>query len=119
MQTQLHVADNSGAKRLRVIKVLGDSRRRYARIGDIVSASVVEATPGGMVKKKEVVRAIILRTKKEERQSDGTYLRFSDNAAVIIDEGKNIKATRIFGPVPRKMKKRGFNKIVSLAKEVV
>ncbi|MCX6811867.1 MAG: 50S ribosomal protein L14 [Candidatus Berkelbacteria bacterium] len=117
--TIMNVADNSGAKRIRVITVLGDSRRRYARIGGLVSASTIEATPGGGVKKKEVVHALVLRTRKETRMDDGTYLRFSDNAAVILDEGNNIKGTRIFGPVPRVLKKFGFNKIVSLAREVV
>ncbi len=113
------VADNSGAKRIRIITVLGDSGRRYAGIGDMVTASAIEAAPGGAVKKKEVVRALILRTRKETRMSDGTYLRFSDNAAVILDEGHNLKGTRIFGPVPRMLKKKGFGKIVSLAREVI
>lgn len=117
--TIMSVADNSGAKRIRIITVLGDSRKRYARIGDLISASAIEATPGGGVKKKEVVRAVVLRTRKEEKMPDGTYLRFSDNAAVILAEGNNIRGTRIFGPVPRILKKKGFGKIVSLAKEVV
>jgi large subunit ribosomal protein L14 len=117
--TIMNVADNSGAKRIRVISVLGDSKRRYARIGDIVTASAIEATPGGAVKKKEVVHALILRTRKEMQMTDGTYLRFSDNAAVILAEGNAMRGTRIFGPVPRILKKKGFNKIVSLAKEVV
>lgn len=118
-ETIMTVADNSGAKKIRVITVLGDSRKRYGRMGDIVSASVIEAIPGGAVKKKEVVRALVMRTRKEEKMSDGTYLRFSDNAAVILAEGTNIKGTRIFGPVPRMLKKKGFGKIVSLAKEVI
>ena len=117
--TIMTVADNSGAKRIRVITVLGDSRRRYAGIGDLVSASTIEAAPGGAAKKKEVVRALVLRTRKEETMADGTYLRFSDNAAVILNEDKSIRGTRIFGPVPRCLKKKGFAKIVSLAKEVV
>jgi len=115
----MKVADNSGAKRIRVITVLGDSRRRYGRIGDIVSASAIEATPGGAVKKKEVVHALVLRTRKEQINPDGTYLRFSDNAAIILGEGNNIRGTRIFGPVPRLLKKFGFAKVVSLAREVV
>lgn len=117
--TILVVADNSGAKKIRCIKVLGDSRRRYAGIGDIISASVIEASPGGAVKKKEVIRALILRTRKEKRQEDGTHLRFSDNAAVIVSEGGTLKGSRIFGPVPRSLKKLGYSKVVSLAKEVV
>lgn len=117
-QTIMSVADNSGAKKIRVISVLGDSKKRYAHIGDIITASVIEAMPGGSVKKKDVVRALVLRTRKEQKMADSTYLRFSDNAAVILD-GTNLKATRIFGPVPRLLKRKGFNKIVSLAKEVV
>jgi len=117
--TILDVADNSGAKSIRCIKVLGDSGRRYAGIGDLISASVIEASPGGATKKKEVVRALVLRTKKEERQDDSTHVRFSDNAAVIVAEGGNLKGSRIFGPVPRVLKKLGYSKIVSLAKEVV
>ena len=117
--TILKVADNSGAKRIRCIKVLGDSRRRYARIGDIISASVIEASPGGAVKKKDVVRALILRTRKEERQDDGTHLRFSDNAAAVVSEGGNLRGSRVFGPVPRRLKKLGYSKVVSLAKEIV
>lgn len=115
----MKVADNSGAKKIRVITVLGDSGRRYAGIGDLVSASTIEATPTGAVKKKEVVRALVLRTCKETAMADGTYLRFSDNAAVILAEGHNIRGTRIFGPVPKMLKKFGFTKIVSLAREVV
>lgn len=115
----MKVADNSGAKKIRVITVLGDSRKRYARIGDLVSASTIEASPTGAVKKKEVVRALVLRTRKETAMADGSYLRFSDNAAVILAEGHNIKGTRIFGPVPKMLKKFGFTKIVSLAREVV
>lgn len=115
----MNVADNSGAKRIRVITILGSSRRRYAGIGDILTASAIEVVPSGTVKKKEVVRALVLRTRKEERMADGSHLRFSDNAAVILAEGHNIRGTRIFGPVPRMLKKKGFTKIVSLAKEVV
>lgn len=115
----MKVADNSGAKKIRVITVLGDSKRRYAGIGDLVSASTIEATPTGAVKKKEVVRALVLRTRKETAMADGSYLRFSDNAAVILAEGHSIKGTRIFGPVPKILKKFGFTKIISLAREVV
>ena len=118
-QTVLEVADNSGAKKIRVITVLGSSSRRYGRIGDIIRASTIEASSGGTVKKKDLVRAVIIRTKKEKRQPDGTYFRFSDNAAVILDEGKKLKGTRIFGPVPRVLKKMGYTKVVSLAKEVL
>lgn len=117
--TVMNVADNSGAKKIRVITVLGGTRKRYARIGEIVSASVILAVPGGTVKKKEIVHALVLRTRKEQAMPDGTYLRFSDNAAVIIAEGTDIKGTRIFGPVPRILKKFGFGKIVSKALEVV
>lgn len=115
----MNIADNSGAKKIQVISILGDSKKRYARIGDLITASAVEVIPGGTVKKKEVVRALVLRTRKEEAMPDGTYLRFSDNAAVVLAEGHNIRGTRIFGPVPRVLKKKGFNKIVSLAREVV
>lgn len=118
-QTILDVADNSGAKKIRVITVLGSTGRRYGRIGDIIRGSAIEASTGGLVKKKDLVRALIIRTKKEKKQPDGTYLRFSDNAAAILDEGKKLKGTRIFGPVPRELKKKGFIKVVSLAKEVL
>ena len=116
--TNLKVADNSGAKAIRCFKVLGSTRRRYAQIGDIVVASVKQAEPRKTVKKGEVVRAVIVRQKKSLRRSDGSYIRFDDNAAVIL-EGVNPKGGRIFGPVARELKERGFDKIVSLAPEVL
>ena len=119
MQTNLAVADNSGAKSIRCIKVLGGSRRRYASIGDIISASVRVAMPGGAVKKGEVVRCVIVRTKKEVMRKDGSYIRFDQNAAVIINEQKEPVGTRIFGPVARELREKKFMKIVSLAPEVI
>ena len=116
--TNLKVADNTGAKHIRVIKVLGGSRRRYARIGDIVTASVKVAEPRKIVKKKEIVRAVIVRQKKALRRSDGSYISFDENAAVILD-GKVPKGGRIFGPIPRELRERNFPKIVSLAPEVL
>ena len=116
--TNLKVADNSGAKFIRVIKVLGGSRRRYARIGDIVTVSVKVAEPRKIVKKKDVVKAVIVRQKKALRRADGSYIRFDENAAVILD-GMDPKGSRIFGPIPRELKDRGFIKIVSLAPEVL
>lgn len=116
--TNLKIADNTGAKAIRVIRVLGGTRRRYAQIGDIIVASVKVAEPRKIVKKKEVVRAIIVRQRKAYRRKDGTYIRFDDNAAVILD-GKEPKGNRIFGPVPRELKDRGFVKIISLAPEVI
>ncbi|MFA6512348.1 MAG: 50S ribosomal protein L14 [Patescibacteria group bacterium] len=119
-QSILNLADNTGAKKLRVIRVLGGYRKRYARIGDIVTASVREAAPHGMVKKGEVVRAVIVRQRKELQRSDGSAIRFDENAAVIIDkESKEPKGTRIFGPVARELKEMGFQKINSLAPEVL
>jgi large subunit ribosomal protein L14 len=117
-QTILNVADNSGAKKLRVIKVLGGSRRRYARIGDIVTASVIEAEPRKEVRKKQVVRAVIVRQKQPFRRKDGSLVRFDSNDAVLVD-GYNLKGNRIFGPIPRDLKDKRFKNIVSLAKEVV
>jgi large subunit ribosomal protein L14 len=114
----LSVADNSGAKKVQVIKVLGGTRRRYARIGDIVVVSVKEAEPRKTVKKKEVVRGVIVRQRKEYRRGDGTSIRFDDNAIVLVD-GKDPRGGRIFGPIPRELKERGFDKIISLAPEVV
>jgi large subunit ribosomal protein L14 len=114
----LKVADNSGAKKLQVIKVLGGSRRRYARIGDIVVASVKEAEPRKEIKKKNVVRAVIVRQRDNYKRNDGSYVKFDDNAAVII-EGLVPKGGRIFGPIPRELKERGFTKIVSLAQDIV
>ncbi len=119
MQTNLAVADNSGAKSVRCIKVLGGSKRRYASIGDIISASVKVAMPGGGVKKGEVVKCVIVRTRKEIRRKDGSYIRFDQNAAVIINEQKEPIGTRIFGPVARELREKHFMKIISLAPEVV
>lgn len=116
--TNLKVADNTGAKLIRVIKVLGGTRRRYARIGDIVTASVKIAEPRKLVKKKDIVRALIIRQKKPFRRADGSYIRFDDNAAIIL-EGLEPKGGRIFGPAPRELKDRGFTKIISLAPEVL
>lgn len=116
----LKPTDNTGAKRLMVIRVLGGYKKRYARIGDIVTVSVKEAVPHSMVKKGEVLHAVIVRSRKETRRKDGTYVRFDDNAAVIIDkENKEPKGTRIFGPVARELRAKGFNKIISLAPEVL
>lgn len=113
-----NVADNSGAKKAYVIKVLGGSRRRYAQIGDIVTVSIKEAEPRKVVKKKEVLRAVVVRQKKAFRRSDGTYIRFDENAVVIVD-GKIPKGGRIFGPIPREIKEFGFSAIASLAEEIV
>jgi large subunit ribosomal protein L14 len=119
MQTRLSVADNSGAKKIMCIKVLGGSRRRYARIGDIIIASVKEAAVGGTCKKGEVVKAVIVRTKKELGRVDGSYIRFDDNAAVVINDQNEPVGTRIFGPVARELRNKNFMKIISLASEVV
>ena len=118
-QTRLKVADNTGAKELYCIKVLGGSRARYARVGGIVTCSVKDARPGGVVKKKEVVRAVIVRQKRDIKRKDGTTVRFDENAAVIIDKDGNPRGTRIFGPVARELRDKGFMKIVSLAPEVL
>jgi large subunit ribosomal protein L14 len=119
-QTILKVADNSGAKMIMCIKVLGGTRRRYARVGDIIVASVKSATPGGVVKKGEVIKAVVVRTVKETKRYDGTYIRFDENAAVIIKDDKTPKGTRIFGPVARELReKETFSKILSLAPEVL
>ena len=118
-QTRLKVADNSGAKEIMCFRVLGGSFRRTAGVGDVVIASVKSATPGGAVKKGEVVKAVIVRTKKQYRRPDGTYIRFDDNAAVIINEQKQPKGTRIFGPVARELREKDFMKILSLAPEVI
>jgi len=120
VQTRLKVADNSGAKKVQVIKVLGGYKKRYARIGDIVTITVKEAIPHAMVKKGEVLRMVIVRQRKEIRRPDGSYIRFDDNAGVIIDkETKEPKGTRIFGPVARELRAKGFMKIISLAPEVL
>ena len=118
-QTRLKVADNSGAKEIMCFRVLGGSFRRTAGVGDVIIASVKSATPGGAVKKGEVVKAVIVRTKKQYRRPDGTYIRFGDNAAVIINEQKQPKGTRIFGPVARELREKDYMKIVSLAPEVL
>ena len=117
--TNLKVADNTGARRIMCIKVLGGTGRRYAGVGDIVICSVKEATPGGTVKKKEIVRAVIVRTSKEYTRPDGSRIRFDDNAAVILDQEKAPRGTRIFGPVGRELRDRGFMRIVSLSPEVL
>ena len=119
VQTMLRVGDNTGAKRVMCIKVLGGSLRRYATVGDIIVVAVKEAGVGGVVKKGDVVKAVVVRTKKEIRRPDGSYIRFSENAAVIIDDNNNPKGTRIFGPVARELRDRNFMKIVSLAPEVL
>ncbi len=119
-ESRLKVADNSGAKEILCIKVLGGSRRRYARIGDIITATVKQASPQGNVKKGSVVRAVVVRTQKEIRRRDGSYIRFDDNAAVILGtEGNSPRGTRIFGPVARELREQGFMRIVSLAPEVL
>ena len=118
-QTRLKAADNSGAKELMCIRVLGGSFRKTGNIGDIIVASVKTATPGGTVKKGDVVKAVIVRSSKGLRRPDGTHIRFDDNAAVIIDETKDPRGTRIFGPVARELRDKGFMKIISLAPEVL
>ncbi|NLY67072.1 MAG: 50S ribosomal protein L14 [Tissierellia bacterium] len=118
-ESRLKVADNSGARELLVIRVLGGTNKKYANIGDIVVCSVKSATPGGVVKKGDVVKAVIVRTKKGLRREDGTYIKFDDNAAVIIKEDKNPVGTRIFGPVTRELRRENFMKIISLAPEVL
>ena len=119
-ESHLRVADNTGAREILVIRVLGGSRRRYGGVGDIVVASVKQATPRAQVKKGEIVRAVIVRTAKEYRRSDGSGIRFDDNAAVVLDgDSHNPKGTRIFGPVARELREKGFMKIVSLAPEVL
>ena len=117
--SRLKVADNTGAKELMVIRVLGGSGRRYANIGDLVVASVKKAAPGGMVKKGDVVRAVIVRSVKGVRREDGTYIRFDENAAVIVREDKNPRGTRIFGPIARELREKDYMKILSLAPEVL
>jgi large subunit ribosomal protein L14 len=117
--TRLKVADNSGAREIMCIKVLGGTRRRYAHVGDIIVAAVKVAAPESAVKKGEVVRAVVVRTSKEFGRPDGSYIRFDDNAAVLVDKDKNPRGTRIFGPVARELRERQFTKIVSLAPEVL
>jgi large subunit ribosomal protein L14 len=118
-ETIVEVADNSGAKRGLVIRVLGGTRRRYASVGDMVVLAVKDAIPGSAVKKGDVVKAVVVRTKKEIRRSDGSYIRFDENAAVLVNDQKEPRGTRIFGPVARELRERQFMKIISLAPEVV
>ncbi len=118
-ETRLKVADNSGAKKIGCIKVLGGSKRRYASLGDMIVASVKEAIPNGKVKKGDVIRAVVARTSKEVRRADGSYVKFDDNAAVVVNNQKEPIGTRVFGPVARELRKKGFMKIISLAPEVL
>ena len=118
-ESYLKVADNTGAKEIHTIRVLGGSKRKFGNIGDVIVASVRKAAPGGTVKKGEVVKAVIVRTKRGIRREDGTYVRFDENAAVIIKEDKNPRGTRIFGPVARELREKDFMKILSLAPEVI
>lgn len=118
-ESRLRVADNSGAKEILCIRVMGGSKVRYARVGDIIIAAVKEATPGGVVKKGEVVKAVVVRTTKDSRRADGSYIKFDENAAVVIDNNNNPRGTRIFGPVARELREKNFMKIVSLAPEVL
>ncbi|HIE12553.1 MAG TPA: 50S ribosomal protein L14 [Desulfotomaculum sp.] len=119
VHTMLNVADNTGAKKLMCIRILGSAFRRYAGIGDIIVCSVKETSPGGVVKKGDVVKAVVVRTKKEMRRPDGSYIKFDENAAVIIKDDKSPRGTRIFGPVARELRDRDFMKIISLAPEVL
>ena len=118
-ESRLVVTDNSGAKEILCIRVLGGTRRRYARVGDIIVATVKQASPNGTVKKKSVVRAVVVRTRNQIRRKDGSTIKFDDNAAVIIGDDKQPRATRIFGPVPRELRDQGYARIVSLAPEVL
>ena len=118
-ETRCKVADNSGAKEVLCIRVLGGSARRYAGVGDVIVGTVKDAMPGGAVKKGEVVKAVVVRTSKERRRPDGSYIRFDDNAVVLINEQKNPRGTRIFGPVARELREKRFMKIISLAPEVL
>jgi len=118
-QTRLRVADNSGAKELMCIKVLGGTKRKYANVGDIIICSVKQATPGGVVKKGDVIKAVVVRTRRGVRRNDGSYIRFDENAAVIINDAKNPRGTRIFGPVARELRDSNFMRIISLAPEVL
>ena len=119
METMLNVADNSGARRVKCIKVMGGSMRRYAGLGDVILAAVQEATPGGNVKKGDVVRCVVVRTVKEHRRKDGSYIKFDQNACVLVDKEGEPKGTRIFGPVARELRDRKYMKIVSLAPETL
>ena len=119
IETRLNVADNSGAKRIKCFKILGGHKKTYGYVGDIIVASVKDAVPNSQIKKGEVVKAVIVRTKKEYKRKDGTYIRFDDNAAVLIDNTLNPRGTRIFGPVARELRETNFMKIISLAPEVL
>ncbi len=119
VESRLRVADNTGAKEILIIRIMGGSKRRYAYVGDIVVATVKEAIPGGAVKKGDIVKAVVVRTRKERRRPDGSYIKFDENAAVLINEQLNPRGTRIFGPVARELRDRKFMKIVSLAPEVL
>ncbi len=118
-ESRLTVCDNSGAKEILCIRVLGGTRKRYARVGDLITATVKEASPTGAVKKKSVVKAVVVRSQREIKRKDGSTIKFDDNAAVIVGDDKNPRATRIFGPVPRELRDLGYTKIVSLAPEVL
>lgn len=118
-ESRIRVADNTGAKEILCIRVLGGSSRRYAQVGDVITGTVKEAIPRGVVKEGDVVKAVVVRTKKEHRRQDGSYIKFDENAAVIIDEAMNPRGTRIFGPVTRELREKKFMKIVSLAPEVL
>tara|TARA_B100000029_G_scaffold502592_1_gene578107 strand:- start:569 stop:937 length:369 start_codon:yes stop_codon:yes gene_type:complete len=118
-ETRLKVADNSGAKEVLCIKVLGGSKKRYAKLGDIIVVSIKKAIPGGVVKKGEVTKAVVVRTRKELRRKDGSYIRFDDNAAVLINSQKEPQGTRVFGPIARELRDKRFMKILSLAPEVI
>ncbi|KXS45775.1 MULTISPECIES: 50S ribosomal protein L14 [unclassified Candidatus Frackibacter] len=119
VESKLNVADNSGARKLLCIKVLGGSKKKYATIGDTIIATVKEAIPDGMVKKGEVVKAVIVRTQKEYRRSDGSYISFDENSAVIVDKNSNPRGTRVFGPIARELRDKRFTRIISLAPEVL
>ena len=118
-ETRLKVADNSGAKEVLCVKVLGGTRKKYAKLGDLIIVTVKKAIPGGVVKKGEVTKAVIVRTRKELRRKDGSYIRFDDNAAVLVNENKEPQGTRVFGPVARELREKRFMKILSLAPEVI
>jgi len=118
-ESRLKIADNSGARQIEAIKILGGTNRRYASIGDVITATVKHAIPGGMVKKGDIVQAVIVRTARSVRRKDGSYIRFDDNAAVIVQEDRSPQGTRIFGPVARELREAGFTKILSLAPEVL
>tara|TARA_Y100001936_G_scaffold133982_1_gene130970 strand:+ start:899 stop:1267 length:369 start_codon:yes stop_codon:yes gene_type:complete len=118
-ETRLRVADNSGAKEVLCIKVLGGTRKKYAKLGDLIIVTIKKAIPGGVVKKGEVTKAVIVRTKKELRRKDGSYIRFDDNAAVLVNDQKEPQGTRVFGPVARELREKKFMKILSLAPEVI